>query len=63
MLSCLWKFYPQLSPQLKWGDPRANKAGWRRQHSRVRLLGWACHLASALPCGLLGLGGAAGSPG
>ena len=27
MLSCLRKFYPQLSPQLKWGDPSQGKQG------------------------------------
>lgn len=27
MLSCLWKFYLQLSPQLKWGDPCQGKQG------------------------------------
>ena len=59
VLFCLWKFYPQLSPQLKQGGPLpGHTRPWRRQHCRVRLC--ACRLASALPCGRRGLRRAAG---
>lgn len=51
VLSCLWKFYPQLSPQLKWGDPCQGKQGRMEaatQQGEAAWLGLPSRLSLAL---------------